>query len=96
MSHIPAAAMPHAKPHETAAPAKPAASRAPLPWAALVAGGVLAIGGAATAAWLLRSGRRTPTPARRAVRRKTAAKTPAKGTVRTRKPKARTDGEVGA
>lgn len=60
MSHIPAAAMPHAKPHEpqeahdTPTPVAPPAKTDALPWGTLVAGGVLAIGGAVTAAWLLR------------------------------------------
>ena len=61
MSHIPPAAMPHAKPHERApqesAPAAPpprGKRGTPLPWAALAAGGVLAIGGAVAATLLLR------------------------------------------
>lgn len=68
MSHIPAAAMPHAKPH--APEAKPH-KKAPAPsgpnWGviAAVAGGVLALGAAAAAAVPLLRGRAAPKRERR-------------------------------
>ncbi len=90
MSHIPSAAMPHAQSHEHAPKIAPATKSESLPWAALVAGGVLAIGGAMTAAWLLRGARKpaTPAPARRQTTRKAPTRTPAKRTARARKPRA--------
>ena len=96
MSHIPSAAMPHAQSHEAPTIA-PAIKRDSLPWGALVAGGVLAIGGAVTAAWLLRGrGGERPdnqTPARRTGAKATTARKPrAKAkTTRARKTKAAAD-----
>ena len=81
MSHIPSAAMPHAKPHEEAPdPSAPSTTTMVTPkgglggWGlAVVAGGVLALGAAAAAAVPLVRGRSAPKKERRE-RKKPAAK----------------------